>query len=249
MTDGNPEHLFIRAGAGRSPLYRTDAGMASRREDFTRETAVDDPAVGLPPDLARELTEWAQSFPDRGSVSRPALRKHVKRGLEIARRVARFLGPRWVVRYWDEQHQDEKFVCWGCDRFHWTADAHTNPPHPLDITVEGEAGMDPLRAEGFGYFAPDDPAAGLHLPDDLVTAFKAWGRQIDETLELDLPYQEEDRYADEWQRLFIEGRDLSERLARELGPARTVTYKGLANGGLATLTSETWQGDQQVKPH
>ncbi|WP_225099542.1 hypothetical protein [Streptomyces sp. CoH27] len=212
MTDGNPEHLFIRAGAGRS------------------------------------LTEWAQSFADGGFASRPALRKHVKRGLEIARRAARFLGPRWVVRYWDEQHQDEKFVCWGCDRFHWTADTHANPPHPLDITVEGEAGMDPLRAEASGYFAPDDPAAGLHLPDDLVTAFKAWVRQIDKTLELDLPYQEEDRHDDEWQRLFREGRDLSEQLARELGPARTVTYKGLANGGPATLTSETWQGDRQVKP-
>ncbi|MFJ7148946.1 hypothetical protein ACIQVT_12210 [Streptomyces sp. NPDC100445] len=243
-----PEHLFIRAVAGRSPLYRTDAPMGARREDFTLETATDDAVLGLPAALARELTEWAQSFSEGGTASRPALRKHVKRGLDIARRVARSLGPRWVVRYWDEQHQDEKFVCWGCDRLHRTAGTHGNPPHPLDITVEGEARTYPLRAEGFGYFPPDDPAAGLYLPDDLVAAFKTWSRQIDETLELDLTHREEDRYADEWQLLFRTGRHLSERLAHELGPARTVTYKGLANGGLASLTSESWRGDEPVKP-
>ncbi|WP_405444513.1 hypothetical protein OG350_37510 [Streptomyces achromogenes] len=246
MNNMTPEHLFIRAEAGRFPLYRTDVGMTARPEDFPCETAVDDPALGLPADLARELTEWARSIPDGGFTSRPALRKHVKHGLEIAQKVARFLGPRWVVRYWDGQHQDEKFVCWGCDRFHWTADAHGSPPYPLDITVEGEASLDPLRAEGFGYFAPDDPAAGLWLSDDLVAAFKSWARQIDETLEQDLPHQEEDRHAAEWQRLFREGREISKRLAHELGPARTVTYMGLANGGLTTITSETWQGDRQV---
>ncbi|MFE3634373.1 hypothetical protein [Streptomyces sp. NPDC059168] len=248
MTEGTPEQLLIRAQFGRSPLYRTTAGMGARTDDFTLITAVDDPATALPTDLARELTEWARSIPEGGFASRPALRRHVKRGVEIARRVARFLGPGWVVRYWDEQHQAEKFVCWGCDRYHWTAEAHGVPPHPLDITVEGEAGMDPLRAEGFGYFAPDDPAAGLYLPDGLVTDFRAWVRRIEETLEKDLPHQEEDRFADAWQGLFREGRHLSERLARELGPARTVTYKGLANGGLAALTTETWRGDRQVRP-
>jgi hypothetical protein len=40
--------------------------------------------------------------------------------------------------------------------------------------------------------------------------------------------------------------DLAKRVAHELGPARTVTYKGLANGGLAALTSITWQGNQQL---
>ncbi|MFF4568739.1 hypothetical protein [Streptomyces sp. NPDC001410] len=103
--------------------------------------------------------------------------KYVRRGREIARRVARFLGPRWVVRYWDEQHQGEKFVCWGCDRLHWIIDAHGDPPHPLDITVEGEWGLQPRRR-----------------------------------------------------------------------PVSSPWYEGLANGGLAALTSVTWQGDHQVKP-
>ncbi|WP_033308950.1 hypothetical protein RFN58_25935 [Streptomyces iakyrus] len=45
------------------------------------------------------------------------------------------------------------------------------PRHPLAITVEGQYGLYPLYAEGFGSFAPDDPAAGLRLPDDLASAF------------------------------------------------------------------------------
>ncbi|MET9758500.1 hypothetical protein ABZ016_05500 [Streptomyces sp. NPDC006372] len=44
----------------------------------------------------------------------------------------------------------------------------------------------------------------------------------------------------------VRGRGLSERLAREIGPARTVTYQGVANGGLAAMTSVTWQGDRRL---
>ncbi|MFF7766574.1 hypothetical protein ACFZC7_08630 [Streptomyces massasporeus] len=38
--------------------------------------------------------------------------------------------------------------------------------------------MHPLRAEGFAGFAPDDPAAGLRLPDDLVGAFRRWAKGV-----------------------------------------------------------------------
>jgi hypothetical protein len=96
-----------------------------------------------------------------------------------------------------------------------------------------------LHAEGFGGFAPDDSAAALHLSDDLVAALYQWKEAIETTLM-------NDGGEDEWQRLFGEGRELSERLAREIGPARRVTYRGIANGGLAAMTSITRQGDRQL---
>jgi hypothetical protein len=49
-----------------------------------------------------------------------------------------------------------------------------------------------------------------------------------------------------WQRLFRDGKELAGRLAHEVGPARRVTYRGLAHGGLAMMTSLTWQGERKV---
>ncbi|MBR8643326.1 hypothetical protein KEF29_38205 [Streptomyces tuirus] len=239
MSQQDPEHLLVRARGDASPLYATDAGTSARVEDFTRNLPVDAHELALPDGLVRRLTEWNHARPGDGFEARPALRKHVKRGLDLARLVAGHLGPRWTVRFWDERRQDEKFVCWGCDRFHWTVDAHDTPPHPLDITVEGEYGLYPLHAEGLGSFAPDDPAAALRLSDDLVAAFHRWKGAIETTLM-------NDDSDEAWQRLFEEGRDLSERLARETGPARTVTYRGIANGGLAAMTSVSRQGDQRL---
>ncbi|MFG2859372.1 hypothetical protein [Streptomyces sioyaensis] len=103
-----------------------------------------DSELSLPEDLADALRSWSLSRPPGGFASRPDLRKHVKQGLAVARRLARHLGPH------------------------------------------------------------------------------------------------------EWQRLFREGRELAKRVAHELGPARRVTYKGLAHGGLAFLTSVTWQGDREL---
>ncbi|MEU6182582.1 hypothetical protein [Streptomyces coeruleorubidus] len=197
MSRKEPEHLLLHARGDASPLYTTDVGALARVEDFTRDLRVDDHELRLPDDVARKLSEWNRTRPADGFEARPALRKHVRQGLEIARLVAKHLGPHWVVRFWDERHQDEKFVCWGCDRLHWTVDAHGAPPHPLDITVEGEYGLYPLHAEGFGSFAPDDPAAGLDLSDDLVTALYGWKAAIETTLM-------EDGSDDEWQHLFQE---------------------------------------------
>ncbi|WP_328385236.1 hypothetical protein OHS81_14790 [Streptomyces sp. NBC_00400] len=56
----------------------------------------------------------------------------------------------------------------------------------------------------------------------------------------------EGKYDDTWQRLFHEGRNLARQLAHELGPTRTVTYKGLANGGLAAMTCVAWRGDREL---
>ncbi|MFG2807134.1 hypothetical protein [Streptomyces massasporeus] len=241
MSGEEPEHLLIRARGDTSPLYTTDAGALCGVEAFTRAVPVDDEALALPGEVARKLTEWNGNRPADGFELRPALRKHVRQGWEIARLVATHLGPGWAVRFWDERHRDAKFACWGCDRFHGTVGAQGPPPlpHPLAITVEGEYGMHPLRAKGFGGFAPDDPAAGLRIPDDLVAAFRRWAKEIETTLMADGD-------DDQWRRLFLEGGELSRRLARELGPARTVTYRGIANGGLASLTKVTWRGDQQV---
>jgi hypothetical protein len=68
------------------------------------------------------------------------------------------------VRYWDEHHRTAKWVCWGCERLHWQRDSHGTPPHPLDITVEGEFQYGPLRSDGFGDFLPTIPPPRLTCP-------------------------------------------------------------------------------------
>ena len=111
--------------------------------------------------------------------------------------------------------------------------------HPVHVTVEGEFKYGPLRSEGFGDFFPDDPAAALNLSDELVSALYAWADEIDTTLNLDLRDREDGKYDTEWQKLFHRGSELAQRVARELGPIRTVTYKGVAHGGLSAMTSIT----------
>ncbi|MEW2302218.1 hypothetical protein AB0958_19940 [Streptomyces sp. NPDC006655] len=225
--DSDPRHLLVRAGSGPSPLYTTDTGAIADIPDFTRQVPLDDPGLNLPGELADRLRTWNQAYPPGGFTDRPALRKHVKRGLETAQLLARHLGPVWVVRYWDEQHRTAKFLCWGCDRLHWTADAHGTPPHPLRVVVEGEYKWLPLRAEGFGDFAPDDPAAALGLSDDLVAALYQWAKDIDATMERWLKDRDDTERETTYARLDGVGRQLTERVARELGPGRTVAYGGI----------------------
>ncbi|MFE5033068.1 hypothetical protein [Streptomyces sp. NPDC056683] len=247
MTSEEPRSLLVQARGEPSPLYEPEDPAA--HDDlgaFTRAVPLDDDRPALPADLADELRSWSLSRPPEGFGSRPDLRKHVKRGLEIAHRLAERLGPTWSVRYWDERHRTAKWLCWGCDRLHWERDEHGTPPHPLDLTVEGEYQYGPLRSDGFGDFFPDDPAAGLALSDGLVADLYTWAKAIDTTLNLYLRDRDEAKHEDEWQRLFHEGAELTKRVARESGPARRVTYKGVANGGLTTMTSVTWQGDRQV---
>ncbi|MET9535826.1 MULTISPECIES: hypothetical protein [unclassified Streptomyces] len=86
----------------------------------------------------------------------------------------------------------------------------------------------------------------LALSDGLVADLYAWAKNIDITLDLDVRDREEGKYDDEWQRLFLEGHGLAQQVAHELGPERTVPYKGLANSEIAPLTSVTWQGDQEL---
>lgn len=242
-----PRLLLVRARSEPSPLYEPYEGGGSGDLDvFTLNVPLDDSRFGLPKDLADALNAWSSSRPAEGFPSRPHLRKHVKQGLAVARMLARHLGPAWAVRHWDERHRSAKWVCWGCDRLHWERDSHGTPPHPLDLVVEGEFGSWPLRAEKFGNFAPDDPAAALHLSDGLVADLYTWATAIDTTLNLHIRDRQDDRHEPEWERLFREGKDLARRLAHELGPARKVTYKGLANGGLAALTYLTWRGDREV---
>ncbi|MFF4114687.1 hypothetical protein ACFY0P_14600 [Streptomyces sp. NPDC001714] len=247
MTSGEPRSLLVRARGEPSPLYEPeDPAACDDLGAFTRAVPLDDDRPALPADLADELRSWSLSRPPEGFGSRPDLRKHVKRGLEIAHRLAERLGPAWSVRYWDERHRTAKWLCWGCDRLHWERDEHGTPPHPLDLTVEGEYRYGPLRSDGFGDFFPDDPAAGLTVSDDLVSDLYTWAKSIDTTLNLYLRDRDEAKHEDEWQRLFHEGAELAKRVAHESGPARRVTYKGVANGGLTTMTSVTWQGDRQV---
>ncbi|MER5218888.1 hypothetical protein [Streptomyces flaveus] len=247
MPLGEPRHVLVQARGEPSPLYEPeDAGAYEDLGAFTRNVPLDDDWLVLPADLSDALRSWSLSRPPEDFTSGPDLRKHVKQGLAAAQRLARHLGPLWVVRYWDERHRTAKWVCWGCDRLHWERDSHGTPPHPVDLTVEGEYKFGPLRSEGFGDFFPDDPAAALDLSDGLVSALYKWAEGIDTTLNLDLRDREDGKYDAEWERLFQEGMDLAKRVAHELGPTRTVTYKGLAHGGLAALASVTWQGNQQL---
>ncbi|WP_405831426.1 hypothetical protein [Streptomyces sp. NBC_01176] len=247
MTLEGARDLLVRARGESSPLYEPeDAGTYEDLGTFTRNVSLDDDRLALPAELADALRSWSLSRPPEGFPSRPELRKHVKQGLVATRRLARQLGPLWPVRYWDERHRTAKWVCWTCDRLHWERERHGTPVYPVDLTVEGEFKFAPLRADGFGDFFPDDPAAGLDLSEQLVVDLYAWAKSIDLTLNLDLRDREEGKYADEWQRRFREGTELARRVAHEAGPARKVTYKGLAHGGPAAMTSVTWQGDRQL---
>ncbi|MFK0265514.1 hypothetical protein ACIQU1_29915 [Streptomyces angustmyceticus] len=242
-----PRYLLVQARSEPSPLYEPyGRGTHEDIGTFTGNVPLDDPALALPENLAHTLHSWSRSRPRDGFPSRPDLRKHVKQGLVAAQRLAGHLGPPWAVRYWDERHRTSKWVCWGCERLHWERDSHGTPPHPVDLTVEGEFQYGPLRSDGFGDFFPDDPAAALDLSDALVAALYGWADEIDTTLNLELRDRVEGTYDDTWQRLFHEGRNLAGQLAHELGPTRTVTYRGLANGGLAAMTCVTWRGDREL---
>ena len=224
MTPEGPRHLLVQARGEPSPLYEPAGDWWDEDPDeFIVGLPLEDSTLALPADLLDALRSW--------SLSGPA---HDGRGLAAAQRLARHLGPSWTVRYWDERHGTTKWLCWGCDRLR---DSHDTPPHPVDITVEGEFKYGPLRSDGFGDFFPDDPAAALDLSDGLVADLYTWARSIDDTLNLDLRDRVEGKYDAEWDRLFREGSALAQQLANELGPSRTVTYKGLANGGLAAITS------------
>ncbi|WP_405672484.1 hypothetical protein [Streptomyces canus] len=223
-----PQHLLVRAQDDDSPLYLADGEGADDLSRFTRSLPLDDLGLGLTDALADRLTSWSRARPGGGSESRPTLRRHAEQGLEVAQALARCLGPQWVVRYWDDAYATDKFVCWGCRRLHWSLDEHDTPPYPLRITVEGEYKWHSLRAEGFGDFAPDDPAAGLDLSDELVADLYRWAADFDAGMEQYL--NDRDDAKDDARRgeLDLRGRDLAERVAREAGPARTVTYGGLA---------------------
>jgi len=223
-----PRHLLVRARGDASPLYRLGGEDDEDLSRFTRSVPLDDPGLGLTGALADRLTSWARARPGEGPVSRRNQRAHAKWGLEVAQALARYLGPQWVVRYWDDAYDTGKFVCWGCRRLHWSLDEHDTPPYPLRITVEGEYKWHPLRAEGFGDFAPDDPAAGLDLSDELVADLYRWVADFDAGMEQYLKDRDDANDDARRRELDLRGRDLAERMAREAGPAKTVTYGGLA---------------------
>jgi len=239
-----PRRLFVRAYGDESPLY-----VPGDEEDLSQcasSLPLDAPELGLTDLLVDRLRSWSRARPGEGATSRQNLRRHSKQGLEVARALARYLGPQWAVCFRDDARASDTFVCWGCGGAHQPLDEHDSPPYPLHVIVEGEFMWLPLRADGVGDFAPDDPVVGLDLSDGLVTSLTTWARDINDTLNRDLRDRVDGKYDDAWQQLFDTGTDLARRVAHELGPARRVTYKGLANGGLARLTSVTWQGDREL---
>ncbi|WP_326657900.1 hypothetical protein [Streptomyces sp. NBC_00385] len=247
MTIDGVHDLLVQARGEPSPLYELPEGGAS--EDvgaYTLNVPLDRNRLFLPADLLDTLRSWSLSRPPDGSASRPGLNQHVEQGLAAAQRLARHLGPSWSVLCWDERRSTVKRACWSCVRLHWARDSHDAPSRPVDITVEGEFGFAPLRADEFGDFAPDDPAAGLALSDGLVADLYAWSDDIDRGMNRYLRDRDEDSYHDVGQRQYREGRELARRLAQELGPARKVTYKGMAHGG-PLWTSVTWRGERLIE--
>jgi len=230
MTREEPRHLLVQARGDESPLYeaRNNGWWAERTDAFTVGIRLDDKSLALPADLV------------------DLLRSRSVGSLRTSRRLARHLGRSWAVRHWEEGRRQITWVCWSCDRLHWEPDPHDSPPPPVDITVEGEFQYGPLRAEGFGDFFPDDPAAALDLSDGLVAGLYTWAADIDATVNLDLRDRVEGKYDSAWERLYQEGAELARRVAREVGPERVVTYTGTVNGGLAALTRVAWRGERQV---
>ncbi|MEV7887721.1 hypothetical protein ACWD3I_00250 [Streptomyces sp. NPDC002817] len=147
--------------------------------------------------------------------------------LEAAQALAKHLGPSWSVRYQDERHNTTKSVCWGCPRLHWAADPHDTPPSPSHIVVEGEYKWYPLRAEGFDDFAPDDPAAALGLSEALVDDLYAWAQAVDAAMDIWVTDRDDAALTAAHDRLRDAGRELTERVAHEVGPGRTVAYGGV----------------------
>ncbi|MFD7667235.1 hypothetical protein [Streptomyces sp. NPDC059788] len=224
-----PRHLLVQARGDDSPLFTSTADFyADAPDDFTIGVPMGDPALGFSEGLARDLASWNAVRLPEGSTAKAALRKHVKTGLGLAQSVARHLGPKWVVRYWDARHGTAKFVCWGCSRLHWTLESHGTPPHPLHITMMAEFHWGPFRAEGFGDFMPDDPAAALGLPDDLVDDLYAWAIDFDAELNWYVAERDEEGHAAQRIELESRGEELAHRVARSLQPGRTVIYAGLA---------------------
>ncbi|MFJ4198057.1 hypothetical protein ACIP2Y_00240 [Streptomyces sviceus] len=223
-----PRHLLVRARGDTSPLYLPGGEDDEDFSRFTRSVPLDDPGLGLTESLVDRLTSWARARPGEGPVPRRNQRAHAKRGLEVAQALARHLGPRWAVRYRNDAYATDTFVCWGCRRLHWSRDEHDTPPYPLRVTVEGEYRWHPLRAEGFGDFAPDDPAAGLDLSDELVADLYRWAADFDAGMEQYLRDRDEVKDDARRRELDLRGRALAARVAREAGPARAVTYGGLA---------------------
>jgi hypothetical protein len=223
-----PRQLLVSAQGDDSPLYLADEEGADDLSRFTCSVSLDDPQLGLTDSLANRLTSWSRARPGGGSPSRQTLRSYAKQGLEVAQALARYLGPQWVVRYRDDAYTTDKFVCWGCGRLHWSLGEHDTPPYPLRITVEGEYKWHPLRAEGFGDFAPDDPAAGLDLSDELVADLYRWAADFNAGMEQYLNDRDDAKDDARRSELDRRGRNLAGRVASEAGPARTVTYGGLA---------------------
>lgn len=224
-TDGL-RHLLIRAQGGTSPLYTTDEAGRADMDAFTRNLPIDDPCLSLSDRLAGEVAAWFRARPQGGSAPGPEQRRHALDGLALSQSLAAYLGPQWTVRYWDEVHGTVKILCWGCRRLHWGLD--DTPSYPVHIVVEGEYKWYPLRADGFGDFAPDNPAAALHLSDGLVADLYQWAKDIDANMELYLKERDDD--SDDARRRALEqrGERLAERVDRETGPGRIVTYAGLA---------------------
>nr|WP_134002888.1 hypothetical protein [Streptomyces sp. 846.5] len=95
------------------------------------------------------------------------------------------------------------------------------PELPRVVQVKGQYAYWPLRAEGVGDFAPDDPTTGLELTAGLVDDFYAWSQAVRRQAQYGTPDGPD---------LDARGAALADRLATELGHGWTVEYLALEHG-------------------
>jgi hypothetical protein len=171
----------------------------------------DDPGLALSHDVAEAVRVWCAT-PGDG-----------KRGITVSLgfRVAAELGPGWTLSCHDEVHGGTHLVCWQCGGFHWRDRPHPVPVLPRVLQVKGQYAHWPLRAEGVGDFAPDDPTTGLELSAGLVDDFYAWSQAVGRQAEYGTPDGPD---------LDAKGAVLAGRLATELGHGWTVEYLALEYG-------------------
>lgn len=179
--------------------------------DLGAGVSPDDPGLALSQDVAEAVRAWCAT-PGDG-----------KRGVTAALgfRVAAELGPEWALSCHDELHGSTHLVCWQCGAFHWYSKPHPVRQLPRVLQVRGQYAHGPLRAEGFGDFAPDDPTAGLQLSPGLVDDFYAWSQAVGRQAEYGTPDGPD---------LDAKGVALTSRLASELGCDWTVEYLALEYG-------------------
>ncbi|MEU6440200.1 hypothetical protein [Streptomyces sp. NPDC047046] len=227
----SPTYLLLRSGPEGGTLQVAEDGSPySKPGDFTKE--IKGASLPLTEGLLRELSEWrsppcGRSGTAAGGIQEGEASGRRRIGIHIAQRVARELGPMWVVQVWDARHQTMKAVCWQCPRLHWMLYEHSTPPAPKKFRMVGEFKYGPLRSDDFGDFFPDDPAAFLSLSMSTEDALYAWARDVDDNMELWLQDRDDGAFETRVENLDNRGLEIADRITAQIPSTREFTFVGV----------------------